>query len=133
MANVDLEVKVIKKFVNKLKRDRYIQFASSEKNRLKFVSDLSHYNFLELSLFSPVNGVEEKIIIQAAEANKVPHETCYAISENKEIDAQTLSTKEAITKTVGRGLGTILVFGDAEMVFYECETPNVRYISKKVI
>ncbi|GAA3968563.1 hypothetical protein [Hymenobacter antarcticus] len=130
-SNISLEVKVIKRFVNKSKRDRYIQFVSSEKNRVKFIKDLSHFNFLEPSLFTPVNGIEEDIILTSTEKNGVANTTCYVISENKKIDAKFLNTKEAIAATVGHGLGTMLVFGDAEMIFYECETMNIRYISKK--
>ncbi|TGE14208.1 hypothetical protein [Hymenobacter elongatus] len=131
-SNISLEVKVIKRFVNKSKRDRYIQFVSSEKNRVKFIKDLSHFNFLEPSLFAPVNGIEEDVILTSTEKNGVANTTCYVISENKKIDAKFLNTKEAISATVGHGLGTMLVFGDAEMIFYECETMNIRYISKKV-
>ncbi|WP_125921613.1 hypothetical protein [Hymenobacter lapidarius] len=131
-SNINLEIKVIKRFVNKAKRERYIQFVSSEKNRAKFIKDLSHYNFLESSLFTPVRGIEEHEILASTENNGIANTTCYVISENKRIDAKFLDTKETIAATVGHGMGTLLVFGDAEMIFYECETMNIRYISKKV-
>ena len=56
--------------------------------------------------------------------------TCYVISENKEIDTKTLDIELAISKTIGYGMGTILVFGNADTIYYECETMNTRYISK---
>ena len=62
--------------------------------------------------------------------NKISDQSCYIISENKEIDTKTLVTKDAIRETVGYGMGTILVFGDADIIYYECETMNTRYISK---
>jgi len=130
--NVDLEIKVIKKFVDKTKQDRYIQFVSSPKNRHKFVSDLSHFNFFKWDLFEAVKGNEEQAIIQALQENRVSDKTCYVISENSGIDTKTLGTKEAISETVGYGMGTILVFGDADMIYFESETMNTRYISKKV-
>ena len=131
-SNVDLEIKVINRFINKAKRERYIRFVSSEKNKTKFIKDLSHFNFLESSLFTPVRSVEEHEILTSTEKNGIANATCYVISDNKRIDAKFLDTKEAVAVTVGHGLGTILVFGDAEMIFYECETMNIRYISKKV-
>ncbi|WP_426490849.1 hypothetical protein [Hymenobacter sp. 102] len=132
-SNISLEIKVIERFVNKDKRERYIQFVASEKNRAKFIKDLSHWNFLESSLFTPVNGIEEDVVMTTTARNGVANDTCYVISENKQIDGRFLGTKEALAETVGHGLGSILVFGNAEMIFYECETRNIRYISKKVV
>lgn len=130
--NTDLEIKVIKRFVDKAKQDRYIQFVSSPKNRHKFISDLSHFNFFHWNLFEAVKGNKEQVILQALQKNGVAHKTCYVISENANIDTHTLDTKQAISETVGYGMGTILVFGDADMIYFESETINTRYISKKV-
>ena len=130
--NTDLETKVIKKFVDKAKQDRYIQFVSSPKNRQKFINDLSHFNFFRWDLFEPVKGDEEKTILQTLQKHSVADKTCYIISENSDIDTKTLNIKQAISETVGYGMGTILVFGDADIIYFESETMNTRYISKKV-
>jgi len=130
--NVDLEIKVIKKFIDKTKQDRYIQFVSSPKNRHKFINDLSHFNFFKRELLDDVKGNEEQIILQALQKNGVTDKTCYVISENVDIDTKTLDTKEAISETIGYGMGTILVFGNADMIFVESETMNTRFISKRV-
>ena len=131
--NIDLEIKVIKKFVDKVKQDRYIQFVSSSKNRHKFINDLAHFNFFNWDLFDEVKGIEEDIILETLQKNNVVNKTCYVISENADIDTKTLDAKKAISETVGYNMGTILVFGDAEMIFFESETINTRYISKKVM
>ena len=130
--NADLEIKVIKRFVKKAKQDRYIQFVSSPKNRLKFIRDLSHFNFFQWDLFEAVKGIEKQAIVQALQENGVTDRTCYVISENTDIDTKALDTNEAISNTVGLSMGTILVFGDADMIYYESETMNTRFISKKV-
>ena len=130
--NVDLEIKVIKKFIDKAKQDRYIQFVSSPKNRHKFINDLSHFNFFKWDVFTDVKGNEEQTILIALQKNGVTSKTCYIISENPDIDTQTLDTKKAISDTVGYGMGTILVFGDADMIFFESETMNTRFISKRI-
>ena len=129
--NADLEIKVIKRFVDTAKQDRYIQFVSSSKNRHKFVSDLSHFKFFKWDLLDAVQGNEEQAILQALQRNGVADKTCYVISENRNIDTKTINTKKAIIETVGYGMGTILVFGDADMIYFESETVNTRYISKK--
>jgi len=43
-----------------------------------------------------------------------------------------LDTREAIRETVGYGMGTILVFGDAEIIYFESETMNTRFISTRI-
>ncbi|TGD78423.1 hypothetical protein [Hymenobacter wooponensis] len=127
--NLALEIKVIQRFINKAKQDRYIQFVSSPRNRRKFIADLSHSGFLKEETFEIVNGIEEQVIRQALQRHSVTASTCYVISDNPRIDAQILEISEAIRVTVGRGLGTLLVFGDAALVYYESETMNIRYIS----
>ena len=130
--NADLEIKVIKRFVDKAKQDRYIQFVSSPKNRHKFIKDLSHFNFFQWDKFETVKGIEEQVIFRALKENNVADRTCYVISENADIDTQMLDIKVAVSETVGYGMGTILVFGDADMIYFESETMNTRYISKKI-
>jgi len=130
--NADLEIKVIKKFVDKAKQERYIQFISSAKNRHKFISDLSHFNFFQWDKFESIKGIVEQVILRSLQKNGITDKTCYVISENDDIDTKTLDIKKAITDTVGYGMGTILVFGDADMIYFESETMNTRFISKRV-
>jgi hypothetical protein len=44
-----------------------------------------------------------------------------------------MSVTEAITQTVGLDMMTILVFGDANMIFYEGEGLKNRHISRLVL
>ena len=96
--NVELEIKVIKKFIVKAKQDRYIQFVSSPKNRHKFINNLSHPNFFKWDLFDDVKGNKEQIILQALQNNSVADKTCYVISEDADIDAKTLTQKKQSVK-----------------------------------
>ncbi|SMB79803.1 hypothetical protein SAMN00120144_4226 [Hymenobacter roseosalivarius DSM 11622] len=128
--NLDLEIKVIQRFINKSKQARYIQFVTSSKNRPKFIADLSRVGFLQEGAFDKVMGIEEEVIRQALQLHGIADSTCYVISENARLDTQTLAISEALRATVGQGMGTILVFGNADLVYYECETRNIRYISK---
>ncbi len=63
-SNVDIEAKVIQRFVIKTKQDRYLTFIKSEKTRPKFINDLSHINFLREDLFDKVEGNEYEFIKQ---------------------------------------------------------------------
>ncbi|AWM34454.1 hypothetical protein [Hymenobacter nivis] len=129
-TNPDLESKVIQRFIVKSKQDRYIQFVNSSNNRKKFIANLAHFRDLEASVFELVSGIEEEVVRQALAQQGIATRTCYVISENSQIDARVLDISEAMRETVGHQMGTMLVFGDADALYYESETMKIRYISK---
>ena len=129
--NTDLEFKVIDRFIIKTKRDRYLTFIKNEKTRLKFIADLSHVNFLQEELFDTVEGDEYEFIKQRIKGLR-NRQDCYVISENKRIDKKRLDIDTALTEAIGADQGTLLVFGDAEILYREAEGFNNRWISKPV-
>ena len=131
MTTIELESKVIKRFVTKDKRDRYLNFISKEKTRDKFTFELAHFKDLDFRLFEEVKGDERKMIKDKIKV--LPKLVdCYLISENNELDRKRLTVDEALRETIGHGMGTLVVFGDAEIIFYEGEGPSNRWISKRV-
>lgn len=128
--NIELENKVINRFLTKSKRDRYLQFVTSTKNRKKFIKDLHSGQFFLASALERVTGIEEKVIEQALIQQGITSSTCYVISENAALDTQMLPLREALRTVVGWGAGTILVFGDADLIFVELDGLRNRYISK---
>ena len=131
MMTTELESKVINRFVIKDKRDRYLNFISKDKTRDKFTFELAHFRDLDFRLFEEVKGDERKMIKDKIKVlSKLTD--CYLISENKELDRKRLTVDEALQETIGYGMGTLVVFGDAEIVFYEGEGPSNRWISKRV-
>jgi hypothetical protein len=55
-GNIDLESKVIQRFVVTAKQERYLQFIASPKTRQKFVDELAHSKALNLNMFAKVDG-----------------------------------------------------------------------------
>lgn len=129
-SNVDIETKVIERFVIKTKQDRYLTFIKSEKTRPKFINDLSHFNFLREDLFDKVEGNEYEFIKQRIKVLGNLKD-CYVISENQRIDKKRLDIDTALIETIGADQGTLLVFGDAEILYSESEGFNKRWISKQ--
>ncbi|MBK9794147.1 MAG: hypothetical protein IPP60_13885 [Sphingobacteriales bacterium] len=129
-SNIDLEAKVIQRFVIKTKQERYMTFIKSEKTRSKFINDLSHINFLREDLFDKVEGNEFEFIKQRIKALGNLKD-CYVISENQRIDKKRLDIDTALTETIGADQGTLLVFGEAEILYSESEGFNNRWISKQ--
>jgi hypothetical protein len=127
---IDLEIKVITKFLNSAKRDRYVNFIQNEKNRPKFLKDLSKSDFLNQNLFESLDGNESEIIKDRIKSIGNIKD-CYVISENKNIDQKRMSIDNALIETIGADQGTLLVFGNAEIVYSEAEGFNNRWISKR--
>ena len=128
--NLDLEQKVITRFFDKSKRERYLQFVASPKNRKKLIADIHSGQCFQAHALERVTGIEEHVLQQALNQQGILSSSCYLISDNAALDTQTLPLPEALRKVVGWGKGTILVFGEAELIFVELEGLRNRYISK---
>ena len=128
--NPDLESKFIHRFIVKSRQERYLQFVNSSKNRKKFIANLTHFHDLQEDAFELVSGSKEAVVRQALARQGISADTCYVISEDSRFDTQTLGISEALCETLGHQMGTMLVFGDADVLFYESETMKMRYISK---
>jgi len=126
--NLDIETKVIERFVIKTKRDRYLTFIKNTKTREKFISDLHHMIFLQTDLFDKVEGNEYDVI--KARIKSLILNDCYLISDSSQLDKKRLDIDTALRETIGSGCGTIIVFGDAEIIYSEAEGFNNRWISK---
>ena len=119
----------IKKFVVKDKQDRYLTFLEKEKTRNKFTEKLYHFNDFNWELFRKIPGNKsEENTIAFKVKNKKNFSTCFVISTDSEYDGKTMLVEEAIENVVGIE-GSILIFGDAEIIYYEGEAPSRRYIS----
>jgi hypothetical protein len=129
--SLDIETKVIERFVVKTKRDRYLTFIKSDKTRDKFTKELAHFRDLRQGQFEEVKSDERKIIKDRIKSLGNIKD-CYLISESSKLDKKTLDIDSALNEIIGYGMGTLIVFGDAEIVFYEGEGPSDRWISKPI-
>ena len=126
--DLDIESKVIENFVIESKRDRYLTFVKKSKTRKKFINELAHFSS-QLDRFDEIKKNEWNVINQKLDRlNKITD--CYVISENREIDGKRMKVDQALSETIGMGMGTLIVFGNAEVVFYEGEGPSDRWIKE---
>lgn len=123
----ELEILTINKFFKKDKAKRYVDFVLKPSLRPKFIARLAHLEELDYDKFRKLGHNEAADILDATKNAKI--DSCYCISENKRIDGQFLDIMVAIQETIGYGMGTLLVFGSAEVVFYEGEEMNDRWLS----
>jgi len=126
--DVLLEIRFIKHFVTKNKQERYLNLIANAGKRKKFISELAHFKFLDFSKFDKLNAAIESVLKQRIGSIR----DCYIISENKMIDTKRIEVESALSQVIGYGMGTLLIFGDAKLVYYEGEEKNDRWLSKKI-
>ena len=128
---LDLEQAFIQRYVLKSKRDRYLSFIATEKNRGKFLSMLYHGQDLDKRLFIQVGGsYQQQLDAVCTKANVVKNGgRCYVVSINRQIDGQEMDSLEAINLVVCHIEATLLLFGEMSGVYYEGEAPFNYYLS----
>ena len=126
--NIPLEIKVIQKFFRKEKQERYIGFITSGKNRRKFIKELPHLKDLNWEMFIEINSFNEAFISPVNKGKNQVGKSCYVISEDPSFDQTTIDINQ-VNRITGTGYAMIIVFGEADRVYYEGEPPYNRYLS----
>lgn len=124
----ELEQKLISKFIVKAKQKRYVTFLSNKKSRHKFTEELLHFSDFNWNKFREIPGSENERAAVATKVNKYKTSTCYIISVDSEFDGKFVSVEAAVENVIGKE-GTIIIFDDAKVIYYEGESPSCRYIS----
>ena len=126
---------LISTFVTAAKRKHYIEILANPKRRHRATVTLAHF-----SDFDPTAVVHLGSELQTSSAIEVElrsrgaGESCHVISENRAIDGKNLPLKQALEKTFGHGLGTLLSCVPGELAYYEGEGPADRCIlARRVI
>lgn len=125
----EIELEVIHRFCIKSKKDRFRSFILNPKNRVKFIRELHNMSFLDFKLFNKILGDEGDLLRQRLKEYGLSQE-CYIISENEKIDQIFSDTENALREVIGSDLGSIIVFGNIDLVYCELEGFNNRWISK---
>ena len=115
--SLELETLVIERFIVKTKRDRYLTFINGDKIRYKFTLELAHFRDLRQERFDEIKG-DERNIIKDRIKSLGNITDCYLISENSKLDRKRMDIDTALYNTIGKGLGPLIVLGNAETVFY---------------
>jgi hypothetical protein len=122
----EIELAFVKKFVKKDKQERYLGFLSNEKTRSKFTNELHYFKDFEWDLFNEVRGLDRDAIIARIKDEKEISK-CHVVSYRPEYDGKSYSIEDAINLVGTEEI--ILIFGNADVVYYEGEAPGNRYIS----
>jgi hypothetical protein len=135
MRAADHEAAVIRAFVQRDKQERFLGFIANPKNRKKFTESLSHFRWFDQRFAAPlqwkvdqdpkltlwgkhVSGIEN---IYRLLKSKGAGLTCWAMSEDSQIDQRELDLREALEHVKGRQIGTILSCVPGKLAYFESE------------
>ena len=121
---------LIATFVKRNKRDRYREMLSDSEHRRKFTSKLAHFDDFDPQYRLPFESSKlfADNIARELVKRKSPS-VVYLISEDPTLDQQELPLGEALTKVVGRGMGTVVSCIPGRLAFVETE--DERYILER--
>jgi hypothetical protein len=127
------ELATIASFVVRDKRERLHSFVSNAKRRDKFLRELAHFRWFDPRFATPVAWVPDPSLglwegrldgidrVEQLLKSKGAGKTCWATSENSELDGKELELHAALEAVTGHGMGTILSFIPGKLAYYEGE------------
>jgi len=109
-------------FIIPARRDRYLEILAKPKRRKDITSSLAHFKHLDMrhALQIPPRQQHAKELFQLLRSMGAP-ETCYALSEDAELDGREIPLSEALKEVVGRGMGTFLSCLPGRLAYFEDE------------
>jgi hypothetical protein len=142
MQSADHEAAVIRAFIQRDKQERFLGFLTNPKNRRKFTESLSHFRWFDRRFAAPlrwkvdqdpkltqwgkhVSGIEN---IYRLLKSKGAGLTCWAMSEDSEIDGRELDLREALEHVSGRQIGTILSCVPGKLAYFESEVETLLLV-----
>jgi hypothetical protein len=116
------QIETIAAFVVKQKRDRYVERVSSPKRRKQFVADLAHFaDFDSCFIVKIPPSSQSPAGIEAILRERGAPDFCSAISEISAMDNTHILLTDALKRTVGYQMGTILCCIPGHLAYFENE------------
>lgn len=133
LQSADHEQGAVLAFVQQNQQERLLGFLANPKSRRKFTDSLAHFRWFDERFATSIpwkvdsNGKLWERHVQGIEniykllRSKGAGPTCWAISEDSEIDARELDLRAALEHVNGRQIGTILSCIPGKLAFFEGE------------
>jgi len=123
------EEALIRAFAAPQRSPRYLALLESPRGRSKLLAALAHDFQLDTRYARHISGADAAALaIERTLRELGAPDTCYCVSENPDLDARTLPLREAVTATVGYGMGTLISCIPGVLGYYEAEDRNARYL-----
>jgi hypothetical protein len=122
------EESIIRSFIAKERRPRWLESLASEKKRGRMVGKLNHCKDLDQRFLSDLpKGTDVAATLRAKGAPV----SCYVISCSDEIDEQEMPLDDAIAKAADTGWGTIIGCIPGKLAYYYDELGERRMLLER--
>jgi hypothetical protein len=124
------ELKLVTSFIAPERQSRYLDLLQRPKRRKDITRDLGHFKHLDMRYVVPIAPREQHVvdILRLLKLKGAP-ETCYALSEDSELDGQEVVLVVGLETVVGRGMGTFLSCIPGKLAYFEDE--DCRWILER--
>jgi hypothetical protein len=116
------EEELVKAFILPARRERYLEFLKTPKNRAKFIEQLAHFKHLNPQFAIGISGNQQNpaSLLKLLTA-KGAGPNCWVISENSKMDGREMDLETALRETVGYQMGTFLSCVPGRLAYFEDE------------
>jgi hypothetical protein len=116
------ERQLIRAFILPARQDRYLELLAKPQRRTDITDALAHFKHLNprYVVKIPPHRQHTAEILKLLQMKGAP-KTCYAISEDQQLDGKEIPLKDALHFIVGRGIGTILSCIAGRLGYFEDE------------
>jgi hypothetical protein len=119
-------------FIVPRKRARYLTLLESKRGRAKLLNGFNHCRDLDPRFAKEIpTGQQSANSIEALLRRKGAPDTCYVISDNRDIDGKEMSLPDALLETVGMDVGTLISCVPGKLAYFESEAFDGRYILER--
>jgi hypothetical protein len=103
------EQKLVRSFFLPHRQERYLALFAKPRRRNDVLCELAHFKYLDLrwAVPTPPRYHNPSDILRILKGKGAPG-TCWAISEDSDLDGKELDLSDAIGETLGRSMGTFL-------------------------
>lgn len=126
------EAAFVRAFVIPAKQGRLLELLPNRKRRESVLRTLYHFRDLDPRYASQIPASDQSTArIEGLLLKLGAPRECYIISDDKDLDAQTMPLNSALEEVVGTGGGTLLSCIPGLLGYYEGETPGDRWLLKR--
>jgi hypothetical protein len=113
---------IILSFIAPERQNRYLEILAKPKRRNDITASLAHFKHLDMRYAVQIRPPQRRAseILKLLKLKGAP-ETCYALSEDSELDGKEIQLADALTSIVGRGMGTFLSCIPGKLGYFEDE------------
>ena len=113
---------LILSFIPPQRQNRYLELLAKPKRRKDIIASLAHFKHIDMryAVEIPPRQQHAPDILQLLKSKGAP-ETCYAFSEDSELDGKEISLSNALASIIGYGMGTFLSCIPGQLAYFEDE------------